>query len=297
MKKKQLLQRITEKAKRKVQPIKVKLDFDKNQDGTPDLYTSDSEHSNKEQSNETPDFYSQNFNDEETNVRPLHKNTKEDNHLDKGNDFKVPTKNKPKVGYDDWSGDDHIFEIINEISTKILYEGALKQNKKYLLKKGLVMRKEQILSEELARMRQLMGMSGQLYQKPIMDEDAQEAKGHIAVLPNPADYKGGEKNKTYISQLAVYQDQHPPASPPPSPPASPPPSPPPAPPPAPPAPAAKIKTPPASKARPKKGTGADSSGSFIGSRFGKRGTQGTKGSTKKISRGKASKKGKKKRKD
>jgi len=146
MKKKQLLQRITEKAKRKVQPVKVKLDFDKNQDGAPDYYTSDSEHSNKEQSNETPDFYSQNFNDEGTNVRPLHKNTKGekfkknkhtgDNHLSKGNDFKVSSKDKPKVGYGDWSGDDHIFEIINEISTKILYEGALKQNKKYLLKKN-----------------------------------------------------------------------------------------------------------------------------------------------------------------
>ena len=146
MKKKQLLQRITEKAKRKAQPVKVKLDFDKNQDGAPDIYTSDSEHSNKEQSNKTPDFYSQNFNDEGTNVRPLHKNTKGekfkknkhtgDNHLSKGNDFKVSEKDKPKVGHSDWSGDDHLFEIIDEISTKILYEGAFRQNKKYLLKKN-----------------------------------------------------------------------------------------------------------------------------------------------------------------
>jgi len=142
MKKKQLLQRITEKAKRKAQPVKVKLDFDKNQDGAPDLYTSDSEHSNKEQSNETPDFYSQNFNDEGTNVRPLHKskdyskNSKTgDDHLEIGNKFKKSSKKS--VGHDSWSGDDHIFEIIDEISSKILVEGALKQNKKYLLKKEL----------------------------------------------------------------------------------------------------------------------------------------------------------------
>jgi len=147
MKKKQLLQRITEKKNRKPQPIKLKLDFDKNEDGKPDYYTSDSEHSNKEQSNETPDFYSNNFNDEGTNVRPLHKNTKGekfkknkhtgDNHLTKGNDFKVKDSAKPKVGNGNWSGDDHIFEIVDEISSQILYEEAFRKNKRYLLKKNL----------------------------------------------------------------------------------------------------------------------------------------------------------------
>ena len=34
------------------------------------------------------------------------------------------------------------------------------------------MRKEDILREELARMRKLMGISGQLYQKPLMEQDA-----------------------------------------------------------------------------------------------------------------------------
>ena len=142
MKKKQLLQRITEKAKRKPKPIKLKLDFDKNEDGKPDSYEKNKNYSNKEQSNETPDFYSQNFNDEETNVRPLHKskdyskNSKSgDDHLEMGNNFKQ--NSKKSVGHDSWSGDDHIFEIINEISSKILIEGALKQNKKYLLKKEL----------------------------------------------------------------------------------------------------------------------------------------------------------------
>tara|TARA_R110000787_G_scaffold45844_1_gene111720 strand:- start:1134 stop:1577 length:444 start_codon:yes stop_codon:yes gene_type:complete len=147
MKKKDLLQRITEKTKLKPKPIKVKLDFDKDQDGSPDSYTSESEYSNKGQSNETPDFYSNNFNDEGTNVRPLHKNTKGqkfksnkhtgDDHLSKGNNFKVIEKNKPKVGNTEWSGDDHIFEVVEEVSSKILYEEAFKKNKKYLLKKGL----------------------------------------------------------------------------------------------------------------------------------------------------------------
>ena len=141
MKKKDLINRINED-KRKPQPIKVKLDFDKDEDGKPDSYDSNSKHSNKSDSNEIPDFYSLNFNDEGTNVRPLHKNTdgkktkknkhSGDNHIHTGNDFTVSDENKPKVGHDNWSGDDHLFEVIEEISSKILLEDALKVNKKYL---------------------------------------------------------------------------------------------------------------------------------------------------------------------
>ena len=47
-------------------------------------------------------------------------------------DFTVSDENKPKVGHDNWSGDDHLFEVIEEISSKILLEDALKVNKKYL---------------------------------------------------------------------------------------------------------------------------------------------------------------------
>ena len=158
------------------------------------------------------------------------------------------------------------------------------------------MRKEQILSEELARMRQLMGMSGQLYQKPIFREDEQRGvRGHIAEPPNPRSYKGGEENPEYRTAFDAYNAQH---------------APPPAPAPAP-APAAKIKTPPPSKARPKKGTEADSAGSFVGNagarsakatptsrgdnRYGKRGSKATKSGTKKVNRGKVNKKGKKKK--
>tara|TARA_R110001592_G_scaffold345631_1_gene637641 strand:+ start:102 stop:587 length:486 start_codon:yes stop_codon:yes gene_type:complete len=103
------------------------------------------------------------------------------------------------------------------------------------------MKKEEILREQLTRMRQLMGMNGSLYQKPIVGEDVQDVKGHIALAPNPDNFKGGAKNADYQAQLAKFNSQHPPAprprprppasppaSPPPSPPASPPPSPPPA---------------------------------------------------------------------
>jgi hypothetical protein len=41
------------------------------------------------------------------------------------------------VGNTNWSGDDHIFEVIDEISSQILYEEAFRKNKKYLLKKKL----------------------------------------------------------------------------------------------------------------------------------------------------------------
>jgi len=142
MKKKDLLKRLREDKKRKPSPIKVKLDFDLDQNGEPDHYTTGNKYSNK-QTTELPDFFSNNFNDEVTNVRPLHKSDKKyksnkesgDDHLSVGTDFEVDEDNLPVVGYDDWTGDDHLFEIIDEISTKILVEGALKQNKKYLLKK------------------------------------------------------------------------------------------------------------------------------------------------------------------
>ena len=106
------------------------------------------------------------------------------------------------------------------------------------------MKREEILREQLTRMRQLMGMNGSLYQKPIVGEDERLGdRGHIAVAPNPKSYKGGEGDPAYQAQLAKFKSQHPPApsprprppaSPPPSPPPSPPASPPPSPPPAPP---------------------------------------------------------------
>ena len=153
MKKIEFLQRLVEAKKRKPQPIKVKLDFDSNEDGTPDSYTQHSKHSNKQQSNVIPDFYSQNFNDEGTNERPLHTYNKEgdkfkktkhtgDNHLTYGKDFEVADEHKPKVGHVKWSGDDHMFtgdsnieETIKEISTKLLEAESFRSNKKYLLEK------------------------------------------------------------------------------------------------------------------------------------------------------------------
>ena len=170
MRKIDVVKTILDEKKRKPQPVKLKLDFDMNQDGAPDSYTETSKYSNKEQSNVTPDFYSQNFNDEGTNVRPLHTPNKDgkkfkknkqtgDDHLTQGHDFEVPEERKPKVGYTDWSGDDHLFTVIKEVSSrlvneetynnetissvvkkvslKILREEVVSENKKYLLKKGL----------------------------------------------------------------------------------------------------------------------------------------------------------------
>jgi len=155
MKKRQIINQIRESKKRKPEPIKLKLDFDMNQDGAPDSYTKTSKHSNKTQSNEVPDFYSQNFNDEGTNERPLHTYNKEgkkfkknkhsgDDHLTYGKDFEVADEHKPKVGHVKWSGDDHLFSdsgeitnTISEVSLKILKEEVFRENKKYLLKKEL----------------------------------------------------------------------------------------------------------------------------------------------------------------
>jgi len=142
MKKKDLIKRVQEGKKRKPEPIKVKLDFDVNQDGEPDHYKSGNKHSN-EQNYETPEFYSYNFNDEGTNIRPLHEPEKKykknsnsgDDHLSKGADFEIEDSELPGVGHSKWSGDDHMFEIVDEISTRILTERAFSQNKKYLLKK------------------------------------------------------------------------------------------------------------------------------------------------------------------
>jgi len=121
-------------------------------------------------------------------------------------------------------------------------------------------------------MRKLMGMSGQLYQKPIMED---ESESHGKTEPNPADYKGGESNPQYRLDYQHWSKEHqsPPSpsspvsprpSPPPSPPSSPPASPPS--PPASPPPAAKNITKSSSKSKAKTGTGARSaldSGEFV----------------------------------
>ena len=81
------------------------------------------------------------------------------------------------------------------------------------------MKSNDILREELARMRQLMGMSGSLYQKPIMED---ESKSHGEAEPNPADYKGGESNPEYRTAYEHWREAHqarPPARPPAKPPA------------------------------------------------------------------------------
>ena len=154
------------------------------------------------------------------------------------------------------------------------------------------MRKEDILREELSRMRQLMGMNGSLYQKPIVGEDVQDVKGHIALAPNPDNFKGGAKNAVYQAQLAKYNSQAP-SPPPPSPPPSPPPAPPPSPKPRP-----KNL---AKKAEPKRGTTSKSSldsGQFVlpaGSTPGMRGNIG-RAKSKSISRKVGSKKGRNKKK-
>jgi hypothetical protein len=186
------------------------------------------------------------------------------------------------------------------------------------------MKKEQILREELNRMRQLMGMNGSLYQKPIMEDESEE-RGHGESKPNPKDYKGGERSDAYQKAYTHWSEHQPAPSPPsppplPSPPSPPPPSPPPPPPPPPSPPPKKDYsniTRQATKAVPKKGTGAESAGSFVAtvagagakgpsrgsSRFGKRGSKATKGGTKKVTRGRAKKnkaktnKGKKKKED
>ena len=158
------------------------------------------------------------------------------------------------------------------------------------------MKKEDILREELSRMRQLMGMNGSLYQKPKFNEDARIDRGHIAEPPNAKSFKGGEQNPKYKTQLAKYNSQH---SPPPSPPAAPPPSPPPPspPPPSPPPSSPKPKPKNLSKrSLPKKGTGSSSaldSGQYVlpaGSTPGARGKIG-RAKSKSISRKVGTKKG------
>tara|TARA_B100000579_G_C22741254_1_gene809233 strand:+ start:329 stop:826 length:498 start_codon:yes stop_codon:yes gene_type:complete len=102
------------------------------------------------------------------------------------------------------------------------------------------MKREDILREELLRMRQLMGMNGSLYQKPIMEDDGGDDHqfGKGTKPPNFKDYKGGEASKAYQADFKHWQQHNPPA-PAPKPPApkSPPPSPP-SPPASPPAPTA-----------------------------------------------------------
>ena len=123
------------------------------------------------------------------------------------------------------------------------------------------MKKEDILREELNRMRKLMGMSGQLYQKPIMED---ESKHHGDAQPNPADYKGGESNPQFRLDFEHWSEHHQDARPPaPRPPAPRPPASPPSSPPSPPPAAPKNLS---SKAKNKTGTGARSaldSGEFV----------------------------------
>ena len=148
------------------------------------------------------------------------------------------------------------------------------------------MKKEDILREELSRMRQLMGMNGSLYQKPKFNEDARIDRGHIAEPPNAKSFKGGEQNPKYKTQLAKYNSQH---SPPPSPPSPPPPSPPPS------SPKPKPKNL-SKRSLPKKGTGSSSaldSGQYVlpaGSTPGARGKIG-RAKSKSISRKVGTKKG------
>tara|TARA_R110001592_G_scaffold362744_1_gene677986 strand:+ start:616 stop:1122 length:507 start_codon:yes stop_codon:yes gene_type:complete len=155
------------------------------------------------------------------------------------------------------------------------------------------MNREQILREELTRMRQLMGMNGSLYQKPIMEDESRD-EGHGETEPNPRDYKGGVKNTDY-QRAYDHWSEHQPA---PSPPAPPPPSPPP---PSPPPPSPPPKKYGGEKNRakrdvPKKGTGSKSaldSGQFVlpaGSTPGARGKIG-RAKSKSISRKVGTKKG------
>ena len=106
---------------------------------------------------------------------------------------------------------------ISEISN------ILKQAKTFITLNKSASKKTDILREELLRMRQLMGMNGSLYQKPIMED---ESKHHGDEQPNPADYKGGEANPEYRNALRHWEREHQrPPSPPPPPPSPPAPSP------------------------------------------------------------------------
>ena len=67
------------------------------------------------------------------------------------------------------------------------------------------MEKNGNLIEELSRMRKLMGMSGQLYQKPIMED---ESKHHSDEQPNPRDYRGGETNPQYRTDFTHWSRDH-----------------------------------------------------------------------------------------
>lgn len=103
------------------------------------------------------------------------------------------------------------------------------------------MKREEILKEELLRMRQLMGMNGSLYQKPIVGEHERhgdrEPFGPGSAQPNPDLYKGGKDNPGYGRDFEHWRSHNPPR---PSPPAPRPPAPrPPSPPSPPPAPSPK----------------------------------------------------------
>ena len=91
------------------------------------------------------------------------------------------------------------------------------------------MKREDILKEELGRMKKLMGVSEKQYKpttKKIIKED--ESKTHGDARPDPSDYKGGESNPQFRLDFEHWSAEHqtpaprPPAPRPPSPPPSPP---------------------------------------------------------------------------
>ena len=76
------------------------------------------------------------------------------------------------------------------------------------------MKKEDILREELLRMRQLMGMNGSLYQKPVMEHDehgSDEPFGPGTKPPDQLKYKGGAKNPQYGKDFEHWREHNPPA--------------------------------------------------------------------------------------
>jgi hypothetical protein len=74
------------------------------------------------------------------------------------------------------------------------------------------MKNNDILREELARMRQLMGMNGSLYQKPIMGEHDKHGKaepfGPGSKAPDEKMYKGGPKDPGYQKDFAHWSEHN-----------------------------------------------------------------------------------------
>ena len=83
------------------------------------------------------------------------------------------------------------------------------------------MRKEDILREELSRMRVLMGINGSLYQKPFVHEGEEGMdKGHDIQFgkgskePNPKDYKKGKDDEHYQKDHMHWKEHNTPKFPP-----------------------------------------------------------------------------------